>query len=385
MKAPIDAQIWSDQRHPLSRTCITRRAASTIESLCGSKRSAQSLHDSRCRPESECCMCAILEQLVGVGWHSPKHHASPMVNTCTGALISSRQTWPRSSPPLPFSYPPRPFLFSSASVCGVFRFVVMDPSYAYSFGWGECPDYAPMSDEQWKARERAAFAWEIDGSSQGCWVSPECLQHYPTMPVPSGSADSAWSGSSISCPLDSGTGTSCSHAQVAAQCTDYHLLVTDFPDVSSSLQQAPQQPMAFPSSSSQQPSTQTPMLQLTTPSRTAHLPPLDTSSTSTLSPSTFCPAEHSPERTTPTEEDVDGQTIRVQQPRFEADLYTARWVRGEGTGRAGTHPDIVHARRRYRTNASTGWCGFCSTWHKLKDSAFVSRRSPIAVSMLTLP
>ncbi|KAF2486623.1 hypothetical protein BDY17DRAFT_321400 [Neohortaea acidophila] len=227
----------------------------------------------------------------------------------------------------------------------------MDPSYAYSFGWGECPDYAPMSDEQWKARERAAFAWEIDGSSQGCWVSPECLQHYPTMPVPSGSADSAWSGSSISCPLDSGTGTSCSHAQVAAQCTDYHLLVTDFPDVSSSLQQAPQQPMAFPPSSSQQPSTQTPMLQLTTPSRTAHLPPLDTSSTSTLSPSTFCPAEHSPERTTPTEEDVDGQTIRVQQPRFEADLYTARWVRGEGTGRA-------------------GWCGFCSTWHKLKDSAF---------------
>lgn len=43
--------------------------------------------------------------------------------------------------------------------------------------------------------------------------------------------------------------------------------------------------------------------------------------------------------------------MQRQRPRFEGDLYTAPWVRGEGTERA-------------------GWCSFCSTWHRLKDSAF---------------
>ncbi|CAK1355291.1 unnamed protein product [Cercospora beticola] len=42
---------------------------------------------------------------------------------------------------------------------------------------------------------------------------------------------------------------------------------------------------------------------------------------------------------------------RRQSPRFAGDEYTARWVRGYGTDRA-------------------GWCGFCSSWHKLKDSAY---------------
>lgn len=48
-----------------------------------------------------------------------------------------------------------------------------------------------------------------------------------------------------------------------------------------------------------------------------------------------------------------GLEVHRQKPRFAGDLYTALWVRGEGTERA-------------------GWCGFCSTWHKLKDSAYVS-------------
>lgn len=43
--------------------------------------------------------------------------------------------------------------------------------------------------------------------------------------------------------------------------------------------------------------------------------------------------------------------IQRQQPRFEHDLYTAQWIRGQGTERA-------------------GWCGFCSSFHKMKDSAF---------------
>lgn len=50
-----------------------------------------------------------------------------------------------------------------------------------------------------------------------------------------------------------------------------------------------------------------------------------------------------------------GLKVHRQKPRFAGDLYTALWVRGEGTERA-------------------GWCGFCSTWHKLKDSAYVSHR-----------
>ncbi|KAF7191209.1 Meiotic expression up-regulated protein 26 [Pseudocercospora fuligena] len=45
------------------------------------------------------------------------------------------------------------------------------------------------------------------------------------------------------------------------------------------------------------------------------------------------------------------QRPRRQSPRFSGDRYTARWVRGEGIDRA-------------------GWCGVCSSWHKLKDSAY---------------
>ena len=43
--------------------------------------------------------------------------------------------------------------------------------------------------------------------------------------------------------------------------------------------------------------------------------------------------------------------VQRRNPRFEGDLYTALWVRGEGIERA-------------------GWCGFCSSWHKMKDSAY---------------
>ena len=43
--------------------------------------------------------------------------------------------------------------------------------------------------------------------------------------------------------------------------------------------------------------------------------------------------------------------LQKQTPRFEGDLYTASSIKGEGVERA-------------------GWCGFCCSWHKLKDSAF---------------
>lgn len=46
-------------------------------------------------------------------------------------------------------------------------------------------------------------------------------------------------------------------------------------------------------------------------------------------------------------------SLHKQDARWESDLYTARWIRGDGTDRA-------------------GWCAFCSTWYKLKDSAYVS-------------
>lgn len=219
----------------------------------------------------------------------------------------------------------------------------MDPSYAYSLGWDECPVWAPITDEDWKAKQRESLSWET-GVSQGCWVSPACLQHYSTVPMLPGSAISGWTGTNVYPPLDSASGASNSHAQMPAQCTGYP--VDNCP--ATSMQQEPPPPMPFPPPSSQHPSTEPPTLQPATPSRTAHLPPLDTSSTSVLSPSTFCPAEHSPERTTPTEEDVDGQTIRVQQPRFEADLYTARWVRGEGTCRAGMQASSKMNCRRFR-------------------------------------
>ncbi|TKA78211.1 hypothetical protein B0A55_03768 [Friedmanniomyces simplex] len=43
--------------------------------------------------------------------------------------------------------------------------------------------------------------------------------------------------------------------------------------------------------------------------------------------------------------------MRQQSPRFEGDLYAALWVSGDGAGR-------------------TAWCGYCSSWHKLRDSAY---------------
>ena len=45
--------------------------------------------------------------------------------------------------------------------------------------------------------------------------------------------------------------------------------------------------------------------------------------------------------------------LQRQGPRFEGDLYTALWVKGEGTERA-------------------GWCGYCPTWHRLNVSNYVS-------------
>ena len=58
-----------------------------------------------------------------------------------------------------------------------------------------------------------------------------------------------------------------------------------------------------------------------------------------------------PPRTDPP--NVDGETLHEGKPRFEGDLYTPRWIRGEGANRE-------------------GWCGFCSSWYKRKDSAYVS-------------
>lgn len=49
----------------------------------------------------------------------------------------------------------------------------------------------------------------------------------------------------------------------------------------------------------------------------------------------------------------DGTMPRQQSPRFLGDEYAASWVRGSGVER-------------------TGWCGFCPTWHRLKDSAYVT-------------
>lgn len=42
---------------------------------------------------------------------------------------------------------------------------------------------------------------------------------------------------------------------------------------------------------------------------------------------------------------------RKQSARFEQDLYTPAWIRGHGNGRS-------------------GWCGYCTSWHTLKDSAY---------------
>lgn len=48
---------------------------------------------------------------------------------------------------------------------------------------------------------------------------------------------------------------------------------------------------------------------------------------------------------------VDGAMPRQQLPRFVGDEYAASWIRGTGVERV-------------------GWCGFCPTWHRLKDSAY---------------
>lgn len=63
------------------------------------------------------------------------------------------------------------------------------------------------------------------------------------------------------------------------------------------------------------------------------------------------PSPSLPRRDPPSLYDDDGQPLQKQSPRFEHDIYTALWVRGEGVSRA-------------------GWCGFCSSWLKLKDSAY---------------
>lgn len=59
---------------------------------------------------------------------------------------------------------------------------------------------------------------------------------------------------------------------------------------------------------------------------------------------------HLAPRTDPPHTEYD-RRLQSQKPRFQGDLYTASWVSGHGSDR-------------------TGWCGFCSTWHKMKDSAF---------------
>ncbi|KAK4638536.1 Meiotic expression up-regulated protein 26 [Fulvia fulva] len=57
-------------------------------------------------------------------------------------------------------------------------------------------------------------------------------------------------------------------------------------------------------------------------------------------------------RTDPPPQQTSDEAIpRRQNPKFVNDQYTARWVRGDGTERE-------------------GWCGLCSSWHKLKDSAY---------------
>lgn len=56
------------------------------------------------------------------------------------------------------------------------------------------------------------------------------------------------------------------------------------------------------------------------------------------------------------------RSIRRQQPRCETDLYTAQWIRGERSGRA-------------------GWCGFGCGWFKLKDSAYWVRSSGLSLPL----
>ena len=52
---------------------------------------------------------------------------------------------------------------------------------------------------------------------------------------------------------------------------------------------------------------------------------------------------------------------RPQAPRFECDLYTSSWIRGEGTERE-------------------AWCGYCSKWLRLKDSTYwVCQTLPVPI------
>lgn len=78
---------------------------------------------------------------------------------------------------------------------------------------------------------------------------------------------------------------------------------------------------------------------------TLPLPPiLQTSAVKTWWPDIF-------DRVPPCLDPPDTGSLQKQAPRFEGDLYAAPYVKGEGVERA-------------------GWCGFCSSWHKLKDSAY---------------
>lgn len=49
--------------------------------------------------------------------------------------------------------------------------------------------------------------------------------------------------------------------------------------------------------------------------------------------------------------DDDGYPLQKRDPRFEGDLYFPSYIQGQGTARQ-------------------GWCGFCSRWYRLKDSAY---------------
>jgi len=65
---------------------------------------------------------------------------------------------------------------------------------------------------------------------------------------------------------------------------------------------------------------------------------------------------------TPSRSPPDSATLQKQNPRSDTDIYTAPWVRGDGSDRA-------------------GFCAYCSTWHRLKDSAYwVRARPPLPLS-----
>lgn len=55
-------------------------------------------------------------------------------------------------------------------------------------------------------------------------------------------------------------------------------------------------------------------------------------------------------------------SLHQQDPRSKSDLYTALWVRGERADRA-------------------GWCGYCCSWYKLKDSAYWVRLRFVSTRM----